>query len=134
MIRKKLAEIYLKKLKELFPKIKTPLKYETPFQFLVAVILSAQTTDKQVNKVTSRLFNQSKTSYDFMKIKREELERQIKSIGLYKTKADYILSSAKIISEKYHGKVPFVFKDLLSLPGVGRKTANVVLSEISGKN
>jgi endonuclease-3 len=113
--------------KKLFPKTKTALDYRTPFQLLVSVILSAQTTDKKVNEVTPRLFAKFKTAQDFTKLSQTELESYIKSIGLYRGKAKNIIAAAYAIDEKYRGEIPRSMKEIIALPGVGRKTANVVL-------
>ena len=134
MIRDELSKIYLKKLRGLFPNVKTPLHYRTDFQLLVSVILSAQSTDRQVNKVTKDLFSMYTTVNDFAGCDIFKLENYIKSIGLFRTKATYIKKSAQIIKNKYKGAVPLTFNDLLSLPGVGRKTANVILFELTGKS
>lgn len=125
----KAAEI-VRQLKKLFPQTKTALEYETPFQLLVAVILSAQTTDKKVNEVTPKLFEKFKTAQDFVKLSQSQLEFYIKSIGLYRGKAKNIIAAALIISERYNGKLPRTMSEMTGLPGVGRKTANVVLGII----
>lgn len=106
----------------------TALQYETPFQLLVATMLSAQSTDKQVNKITSRLFQKYKEPRDFAVLKTNELEKEIKGVGLYRSKSKNIIEASRIILEKHSGQVPKDFDSLLELPGVGRKTANVVLS------
>ncbi|OGH16444.1 MAG: endonuclease III [Candidatus Levybacteria bacterium RIFCSPHIGHO2_02_FULL_40_18] len=121
-----------RELKKLFPTTKTALEYKTAFQLLVAVVLSAQTTDKKVNEVTSRLFAKFKTAQDFSKLSQSELEPYIKSIGLYRGKAKNIIAGAKVISEKYDGEIPRSMKEMTALPGVGRKTANVVLGMVHG--
>lgn len=126
------AERIVEGLKKLFPKTKIALDYETPFQLLVSVILSAQTTDKKVNEVTPPLFVKYKTAQDFAKLSQSELEAYIKSIGLFRGKAKNILVTAKIISEKYNGELPRSMKEMVALPGVGRKTANVVLGLVYG--
>lgn len=117
----------VRELKKLFPQTKTALEYKTPFQLLVAVILSAQTTDKKVNEVAPKLFEKFKTAQDFAKLSQTELEFYIKSIGLYRGKAKNIIAAAKTINEKYSGEIPRSMKEIIELPGVGRKTANVVL-------
>ncbi len=113
---------------------KPALKYETPYQLLVAVILSAQCTDERVNKVTSLLFLKHGTPQSIIALKQEELEKYIFSCGLYKSKAAHILSATKDIIEKYGGEVPHDLKELRTLAGVGRKTANVVYSVAFGGN
>ena len=111
-----------------YPDPETALNYETPFQLLIATIMSAQTTDVQVNKVTKDLFSKYKTPNDFAELEVRELQKEIQSIGLYKNKSKYIIESSKMIVEDFDGKVPTNRKDLVKLPGVGRKTANVVLA------
>lgn len=126
----KKADIVLKTLKKLYPDVKPALDYSTPLEFLIAVILSAQCTDIQVNKVTAILFKKYKKMQDYCNVSLEEFEQDIKSIGLYKGKAKNILQTVKIIQEQYKGIIPDTLEVLVTLPGVGRKTANVVLGEI----
>lgn len=121
---KKIVELLDKE----YPNAKCELNYHSPFQLLVATVLSAQTTDKKVNEVTSRLFEEYPTVYDFSKMSIEELENAIRQIGLYRNKAKNILKTVEILLDKFHGEVPSDFDDLVSLHGVGRKTANVVLA------
>ena len=130
--RKDKAEKTVRELKKLFPTTKTALEYKTPFQLLVAVILSAQTTDKKVNEVTPKLFAKFETAFDFAKLSQNELESYIKSIGLYRGKAKNIIEAAKEISKKYNGELPRSMSEMIALPGVGRKTASVVLGIIYG--
>lgn len=118
----------LDKLYKLYPNAECELNYNTPFQLLVATVLSAQTTDKKVNEVTKQLFAEYPTVYSFSKLPILELEDRIKKIGLYRTKSKNILKTVKILIEEYNAQVPSEFNDLVSLHGVGRKTANVVLS------
>lgn len=132
MTPKAKAAKIVSELKKLFPQTKTALEYKTPFQLLVAVILSAQTTDKKVNEVTPNLFSKYKTAEDFSKLSQGELESYIKSIGLYRGKAKNIISAAKIISRDYNGEIPRSMHEMVALPGVGRKTANVVLGIVYG--
>lgn len=127
MTEEKIRKI-LQILKDTYPNAKTALRYETPFQLLIATMLSAQSTDKQVNKITRKLFKKCSSPYDFASLDQKELEKHIRSCGLYKSKAKNIIETSKIIVEKHGGKVPRNFNDLVKLPGVGRKTANVVLS------
>jgi endonuclease-3 len=110
-----------------YPNTETQLSHKTVFQLLVATMLSAQCTDKRVNQVTSSLFNKYRAVSDFAKIKQTTLEKKIRSTGFFRNKAKNIINSAKIIKEKYHGKVPDDMEKLVSLPGVARKTANIVL-------
>lgn len=107
---------------------KPALKFNTNYQLLVAVILSAQCTDERVNKVTEKLFSEYDTPEKMLSLTNSELEKYIFSCGLYKTKAQHILSASKDIIEKFGGQVPNTLEDLQSLSGVGRKTANVVYS------
>ncbi len=111
-----------------YPEAKTELNFTTPFELLVATILSAQTTDRQVNKVTAELFKKYNTAEDFARLTPEELAEEIKSIGLYRNKSRFIIEASKILLEKYDGEVPASREELMKLPGVGRKTANVILS------
>ena len=108
----------------------TELIYQTPFQLLIAVILSAQATDKSVNKATLLLFNKAPNAKQLAQMKLSDVELCIKTIGLYKTKAKNILETAKIIDAKFEGLVPQDRLALEALPGVGRKTANVILNTI----
>ncbi len=115
-------------LSDLYPNPRTALNFNTPFQLLVATILSAQTTDRQVNRVTEKLFMKYAAPEDFARLTPEELENEIKSCGLYKNKAQNIIQTARILADKYGSEVPDSFDELVGLPGVGRKTANVVLA------
>ena len=107
---------------------KPALKFNSPFELLVAVILSAQCTDERVNKVTSVLFEKYSTPEQMLTLKKEELERYIYSCGFYKVKAEHILYTSRDIIEKFNGEVPKSLEELRSLAGVGRKAANVVYS------
>lgn len=104
------------------------LNYKTPFELLVATMLSAQTTDVTVNKVTEKLFKKYNKPQDFMSLSQQELEEYIKICGFYKNKAKNIIETSKMLVEKYNGEVPQSLEELTKLKGVGRKTANVVLS------
>jgi len=114
-------------LKREYPEAKTALVYKNPHQLLVATILSAQSTDEQVNKVTERLFKKYKNPRDFAKADLEELQEDIHSTGFFRNKAKAIKESSKVIVEKHNGKIPEKLEELVKLPGVGRKTASVVL-------
>lgn len=127
------AEKIISELKKLFPKTKIALNYSSPIQLFVAVVLSAQTTDKQVNVVTADLFKKYRTINDYLKASQSEFEENIKRIGLYKGKAKNIKEALEIISKDYNGKLPDSMSKLVKLPGVGRKTANVLLYNIYGK-
>lgn len=119
----------LSEIKILFPNAKCELIYHNTYELLVAVVLSAQTTDASVNKVTPILFSKYPTVEDLSKASLLDVMNIIKSIGLYKNKSTNIINLAKMICTKYNKKVPDNFEDLITLPGVGRKTANVVLAE-----
>ena len=119
----------LQLLEKVYTAAKPGLSYDSPFQLLIAVILSAQCTDTVVNKVTKRLFSELKTASDFTKIEQEELEERIKECGLYRNKAANILAACVMLLQKFNGKVPETREELMQLPGVGRKSANVVLSQ-----
>lgn len=124
---KKIADKIIKLLDEYIPNPVTELEYNSDFQLLVAVILSAQCTDKRVNIVTKELFKQYKTPQDFANMDLATLERLIHPCGFYHNKAVNIINCSKMIVKKFNGQVPTNFDDLVSLPGVGRKTANVML-------
>ena len=134
MDTKKQAVKVIKLLKKEYPKAKIALKSVTPMQLLVAVILSAQCTDKQVNKVTASLFKKYKTPKDFANANLNTFKQEIRSTGFYNNKAKNIIASAKTIQKNFDGKVPDNMEDLLKLHGVARKTANVVISAIYHKN
>ncbi|MGQ9818566.1 MAG: endonuclease III [Candidatus Kapaibacteriales bacterium] len=124
--KKRIREI-VRILEDEFPNAKIRLNHSNPFELLVATILSAQCTDKRVNVVTESLFKKYKTPYEFANLEKEILEKEIYSTGFYKSKSKNIIQTSKIILEKYDGKVPPKRENLLKLPGVGRKTANVIL-------
>ena len=129
--KKKRAHIIHIELEKLFPgNLATPLDYNTEFQLLVAVILSAQCTDERVNIVTKKLFKKYKTVQAFADADIHKLEQLIFSTGFFRSKAKAIKNSANIIAKKYRGKLPSTMQELLELPGVGRKTANVILGHI----
>lgn len=128
----KIQEI-LSRLEKVFPN-KLELNFSNPLELLVAVILSAQTTDKKVNELTEKLFKKYRTCEDYLKVSLEELERDISSVNYYKNKAKFIKSACQIILEKFDGKVPNSMEDLTTLPGIGRKSANIILYNAFGKN
>ena len=119
-------------LKEEYPEAKPSLNYSNPLELLVATVLSAQSTDVQINKVTEKLFEKYRTAEDYASADLRELENDLYSTGFYKTKAKNIKTAAQIIVEKYNGEVPKTMEELISLPGVGRKTANIVLARAFG--
>lgn len=118
---------------EMFPDAHCELVHSNPFELVVAVALSAQCTDALVNKVTKGLFMKYKTPEDYLSVPLEELQQDIRSIGLYRNKANNIQKLSKMIIEEYGGEVPRDRDELTNLPGVGRKTANVVVSVAFGE-
>lgn len=132
MNRQKRTEIF-RRLQQNNPKPTTELNYSTPFELLIAVILSAQATDVGVNKATARLFPVANTPEAILALGVDGLKEYIKTIGLYNSKAENIIRTCRILIEKHGGQVPDNRKDLEALPGVGRKTANVVLNTAFGQ-
>ena len=122
----------LAELKRLYPDAKPALHYTTPYELLVAVVLSAQCTDERVNKVTAVLFEKYSTPQAMLTLSQKELEKYIFSCGFYRMKAEHILSATRDIIEKFGGEVPSTIEELMSLAGVGKKTANVVYSVAFG--
>lgn len=125
---KKILEL----LKEMYPDAKCELNHESPFQLLVATILSAQTTDKKVNEITETLFRDYPDLDAFLTLTNEELEERIRQIGLYKSKAKNLIMMCNQLKENFGGEVPDTMEGITSLAGAGRKTANVVLSNAFG--
>src|SRR5882672_4147069 len=123
----------LKRLEKAYPDAKCALIHRNAFELLVATILSAQCTDQRVNMVTPALFHKYPTPQDFAALRPEVLEKEIRSTGFYRNKAKSIIGAARKIVEDYKGKVPETMEELLPLPGVARKTANVVLGTAYGK-
>lgn len=115
-------------LRETYPEAKCALDHVNTFELLVAVCLSAQTTDKSVNKVTPKLFGKYPDAFSLAEARQEDVEELIRTIGMYRTKSRNIINLAKELASKYNGVVPKDYDSLVNLPGVGRKTANVVLS------
>lgn len=126
------AEKIVRKLRELFPKAKIVLKYGNNWELLVAVQLSAQCTDKKVNEVTAKLFKRYRSLEDYTKADPREFEKDIHSCGFFRNKTKNILAAAHIVQEQLGGEVPRTMKGILTLPGVARKTANVVLGNAYG--
>ncbi|MDE7071618.1 MAG: endonuclease III [Clostridia bacterium] len=122
----------LDKLEQMHPNAECELKYSTPFELLVAVILSAQCTDKRVNQVTDKLFKVYNTPYQFAELEEEELAPYIFSCGFYRNKAHNIISASRDIVAKFGGSVPTSIEELMTLAGVGKKTANVVYAVAFG--
>ncbi len=134
MTRQERATAIIKALKQVYPTAHCELDFGTPLQLLIATILSAQCTDKRVNIVTPGLFKKYKTAKDFANVAQEELEKDIHSTGFYRNKAKSVRGAAAAIVAEHHGEVPQTMDELTALPGVGRKTANVVLGNAFGKN
>lgn len=130
--RKKRATVVNRELKKLFPQARIALTFGNEWELLVAVVLSAQSTDRQVNIVTEKLFKKYKTLDDYVRADIKEFEKDIYSTGFYHNKAKNILATAKIIKEVYRGKIPCTMEELIQLPGVARKTANIVLGNACG--
>ncbi len=130
-MNKKNTEV-MRILEETYPNAQCELVHENPIQLLVSTILSAQATDKKVNEVTTELFKEYGTLDDFLKITIDELISHIRVIGLYQTKAKNLMALFPLLKENFHGEVPRTMEELITLPGVGRKTANVVLSTAYG--
>ena len=130
--KKQRAEKIIKLLKKEYPQPKSQLNHETPFQLLIATILSAQCTDARVNIVTQSLFKKYKKPEDYLKVSNSELEKDIFSTGFYKQKTKSIKGCCSELIKRFNGKVPSDFDDLNSLPGVGRKTASVVAGNAFG--
>jgi endonuclease-3 len=119
---------FLSTLAEMFPDAHCELRHSNAFELTIAVLLSAQCTDKKVNEVTERLFQKYRTPEDYLSVPLEELQEDIKQIGLYKNKAKHIQALCRILLEKYNGQIPDKHEELVTLPGVGRKTANVIMA------
>lgn len=132
-LNKKSAQEVIELLMERFPDAKAELDFTNSFELLIATILSAQCTDVQVNKTTAILFKKYKTPKDFISLTEDELGKLIHSCGFYNTKSKNILATCHILIDKYNNNVPDTIEELITLPGVGRKTANVVVSNAFGK-
>lgn len=129
--KEKIIEI-IRRLKKAYPDPKTALDFNSPFDLLVATVLSAQTTDVLVNKVTAVLFRKYRSVRDYADVPLEKFQKDISSINFYRTKAKNIQASAQIIVEEFRGKVPKTMEELVTLPGIARKTANIILSNAYG--
>ena len=129
---KEQAKRLIRFLKKKYPNATCSLHYKNPFELLVATILSAQTTDVKVNKVTVKLFEEYPDAESLASASNQETQEIIKSIGLFRSKSKNIINTANILTEDYAGDVPRTMKELVKLPGVGRKTANVVLGNAFG--
>lgn len=128
----KRAKNIVRILKMIYPDVKTQLNYKNPFELLVATILSAQCTDKQVNSVTHRLFKQLSTPADFAAAPIAKIEQLVRPTGFFRNKSKNIQNCARVLIERHNGRVPLTLEELVTLPGVGRKTANVVLGAAFG--
>ncbi|PAV29467.1 endonuclease III [Virgibacillus profundi] len=128
MLNKKQIRFCLDEMKKMFPDAECELNHKNPFELVIAVLLSAQCTDVLVNKVTKELFKKYETPSDYLSVTLEELQQDIKSIGLYRNKAKHIRKLCQSLLDDYNGDVPETKTELMKLAGVGRKTANVVAS------
>lgn len=126
------AEKIARRLLRRYPKPRLALRFHNPLQLLIATILSAQCTDARVNEVTEDLFTRYKTAGDYARLRPGTLEKQIRSTGFYKNKAKAIINCCKALDQRHGGRVPESLEELVALPGVGRKTANMVLGNAFG--
>ena len=133
MLSKNKVKIVLEKLEKMYPDAASELEYKTPFELLISTVLAAQCTDVRVNQVTKALYPRYHTPEAFLALNEEQLGELIKSCGFYRNKAKNILSTCKLLVTEYGGEVPREREELMKLPGVGRKTANVVLSNAFGQ-
>jgi len=129
MYYKEKSKIILKTLNKIYPKVPIPLNYKNTFTLLISVLLSAQCTDVNVNNVTKNIYPKYNRPQHFVKLGRRKIQRLIKKIGIFRVKAKSIFYLSKILVEKYNGKVPKTYEELEELPGVGHKTASVVMSQ-----
>ena len=129
MTEEQRAKIILRTLNKIYPKTPIPLKHRNIFTLLVSVLLSAQCTDVNVNNVTKNIYPKYNKPEHFVKLGRKKIEKLIRSIGIFRIKAKSIYNLSKTLVEKYNGKVPKTFEQLEELPGVGHKTASVVMSQ-----
>ena len=133
MLKKPQIRKVLDELAVLYPDAECELDFTNPFELLISTILSAQSTDKRVNIVTEDLFKEHNTPEDMLKLSQEELQEIIRTIGFFRNKSKNILNTSRLLIEDYEGKVPDSREELIKLPGVGRKTANVVISNAFGQ-
>ena len=129
MNNRKKSKIIIKILNKTYPKVPTPLNYKNTFTLLISVLLSAQCTDVNVNNVTKKIYPKYNKPEHYVKLGRKKIEKLIKKIGIFRVKAKSIFYLSKTLVEKYKGKVPRSFEELEQLPGVGHKTASVVMSQ-----
>ena len=132
MDKKNKVKYLIKELENLFPEVPIPLNHKDPYTLLIAVLLSAQCTDERVNQITPNLFKKADNPYDMINLSIEEIKEIIRPCGLSPMKSKGIYGLSKIIIEKHNGLVPKTFEDLEELPGVGHKTASVVMSQAFG--
>jgi endonuclease III len=133
VLNNKSVQICLEEMRKMFPDAHCELRHDNPFELVIAVLLSAQCTDALVNKVTKNLFEKYKSPQDYLNVSLEELQQDIRSIGLFRNKAKNIQKLCKILLDEHQGEVPVEHSELVKLPGVGRKTANVVVSVAFGE-
>ena len=133
MTKKERAALTVDVLEKYYPEVGCSLNYSTPLEMLLATQMSAQCTDASVNRVTEKLFKKYTSVEDFANADLEELQNDIRSIGLYRNKSKNIIACCRKIIDEYGGEVPSTMEELLTLPGTGRKTANLILGEIFGK-
>ncbi|MEJ8778146.1 endonuclease III [Pseudogracilibacillus sp. ICA-222130] len=133
MLTKKEIRFCLDEMAKMFPDAHCELVHENPFELVIAVLMSAQTTDVNVNRVTEKLFKKYKTPEDYLAVPLEELENDIRTIGLFRSKAKNIQKLCRTLIDEYNGEVPQTREELMKLAGVGRKTANVVMSVAFGE-
>lgn len=131
-MNRKQVRFILDTIAEMFPDAHCELNHRNPFELLVAVILSAQCTDEAVNRLTENLFQKYQSPADYLQVPLEELEGDLRSIGLFRNKAKHIRNMCELLLIEHEGKVPETYEELVELPGVGRKTANVVVSNAFG--
>ena len=122
----------VRELRKLYPDARCELNFSTPFQLLLATVLSAQCTDVRVNEVTTRLFAKYTSAYDLLAVEQQALEEEIRSLGLFRHKARNIIALCRVLCERFAGDVPRTIAELMELPGVGRKTAGVVVNNAFG--
>ena len=130
--QKKQVSIILRRLLKEFPAPECGLNHKTPFELLVATVMSAQTTDKQVNKVTAKLFKKYRSIKSFTEAPLEQLQADVSSVNFYKNKGKNIRKSAQLVISQFNSRVPRTMQELTTLPGVARKTANIILSDAYG--
>ena len=133
MTKKQKVKFIVEKLEELYPKVPIPLRHRDPYTLLIAVLLSAQCTDKRVNEITPKLFKKAGTPAKMIKLSVEEIREIIRPCGLFEAKSKAIHGLSQIIINQHQGRVPDTFKELEAFPGVGHKTASVVMIQAFGK-